>query len=285
MISSNIIENNVLLRMELPLIPTSLKLVEVVEPINFNNGIYFGTILVNQHEWHIKYDSDLDLWWVNKRPEPLFYEILYGKLFYSSPLPEQFGYVSLETDNSRRAEKAVKNWDDIEKSIEIINKSNLLEIGCGTGEFLVESKKRGWKNSIGNELELSAAKLSEDKGFEINTGFFENIEANKYPSFDLIFADNVIEHTMNPLIFLRKSFELLQIEGLLILRLPDTQPFGPTLKLIDHTFHFSRKSISFFLIKAGFKIEKIFYSGTFKGQNYENDNNQRIENMTVIARK
>ena len=90
---------------------------------------------------------------------------------------------------------------------------------------------------------------------------------------------------MNPLLFLEKAHSLLQKNGLLVLRLPDTQEFGPTLKLIDHTFHFTRKSIKIFLEKAGFEVESIFYSGTFKGENYEKNNQQRIENMTVIAKK
>lgn len=285
MILNNITKDNLLLTLELPLIPMDLKLEKVLNPINNSEGIYYGDILLNKHLWTIKYDSKIDLWWVNPRPEPLFYEILYGKLFYSSPIPEQFGYATLETENARRAEKAIKNWDDIEKNIDILTKNNLLEIGCGTGEFLVEAKNRGWKNSIGNELELNVASLAFEKGFEINTGFFENIDAQKYVSFDLIFADNVIEHTMNPLVFLEKAYELLHENGLLILRLPDTQPFGPTLKLIDHTFHFTRKSIALFLEKAGFSIEKIFHSGTFKGLKFENNQEQRIENMTVIARK
>lgn len=274
---------NVLLQLRLPLLPENLAFAEVLNPINQLNGKYFGTIEVNNHSWHVQYDSETDLWWVNPRPNAVFYEILYTKLFYSSPLPEQFGYATLETDGERRTAKALKNWEDIEKNAQIISKNTLLEIGCGSGEFLISAKNRGWKTVVGNELEKSSAEIAISKGLKIDTGFFENMKSTQ--KFDMIFADNVIEHTMNPLDFLQKCFLLTEKNGLLILRLPDTQSFGPTLKLIDHTFHFSRKSIGLFAEKAGFKVENIFYSGTYKGTKYDLDNKQRIENMTVVARK
>ncbi len=275
-----------LLHLALPLIPSNLKLEAVPNPINGSHPHQFlGKIEVNANEWTIDYDSVSDLWWVNPRPEPLFYEILYTKLFYSSPLSEQFGYPTLEIDGLRRTEKATKNWDDIERDIHISNKESLLEIGCGSGEFLLEALRRGWKSVEGNELERTSADLAIAKGLKIDTGFFESFVSTNNQGFDLVFADNVIEHTMNPLEFLKKGFELTNKEGLLVLRLPDTQAFGPTLKLIDHTFHFTRKSIKTIVEMAGYEVKTIFYSGTYKGSKFEIDNRQRIENMTVIGVK
>lgn len=274
---------NILLQLRLPLLPQNLAFDKVLNPLNQTNGKYFGTIKVNNLSWNIQYDSETDLWWVNPRPNAEFYEILYTKLFYSSSLPEQFGYATLETDGERRTAKALKNWEDIEKNAEILSKNSLLEIGCGSGEFLISAKNNGWETVVGNELEKSSAEIALSKGLKIDTGFFENMQSTQ--KFDMIFADNVIEHTMNPLDFLQKCFELTEKNGLMVLRLPDTQSFGPTLKLIDHTFHFSRKSIGLFAEKAGFKVENIFYSGTYKGTKYDLDNKQRIENMTVVARK
>lgn len=274
---------NILLQLRLPLLAQNLVFDKVLNPINQSESSYFGTIEVNNHSWQIQYNSETDLWWVNPRPNAEFYKILYTKLFYSSPLPEQFGYATLETDGERRTAKAIKNWEDIEKNAQILSKNSLLEIGCGSGEFLISAKNNGWKVIVGNELEKSSAEIAISKGLKIDTGFFENMQTTQ--KFDMIFADNVIEHTMNPLEFLLKCHQLAEKNGLLILRLPDTQPFGPTLKLIDHTFHFSRKSIRLFAEKAGFNVENIFYSGTYKGTKYDLDNKQRIENMTVIARK
>ncbi len=136
---------------------------------------------------------------------------------------------------------------------------------------------------VGNELEKTSADLAIAKGLTIDTGFFENFHSHNGKGFDMLFADNVIEHTMNPLEFLKKAFELTNKNGLIVLRLPDTQSFGPTLKLIDHTFHFTRKSIKTIVELAGYEVKTIFYSGTYKGTKYAEDEKQRIENMTVIA--
>ncbi|MDX2191408.1 MAG: methyltransferase domain-containing protein [Bacteroidota bacterium] len=276
----------VLINLSLPLIPSNLNLVKVPNLIEVNAKTNtFGKIQVNDNEWYLSHDPVNDFWWVNPRPEPKFYEILYTKLFYSSPISEQFGYASLEIDGTRRTEKAKKNWSDIYEHISIKNKGRLFEIGCGSGEFLLEAKNQGWHYVEGNELELQSAKLAIDKGLNIDTGFFENYQLNKKPLFDMLFADNVIEHTMNPILFLEKCNQILTKNGLLVLRLPDTQSFGPTLKLIDHTYHFTRKSIELFLNKAGFGNTIIFYSGTYKGSKFEMDPKQRIENMTVISHK
>ena len=275
-----------ILSLQLPLIPQELALEVVGNPFNHNSTPnFFGKIKVNHHEWSIDTDVENELWWVNPRPEGKFYEILYTKLFYASPIPEQFGYATLEIDGARRTDKALKNWDDIEKNIAITQKKSLLEIGCGSGEFLLEAQNRGWKSVVGNELELSSAQIAQSRGLAIDTGFFENFTAFDGEGFDMLFADNVIEHTMNPLVFLQKAYSLTNLNGLIVLRLPDTQSFGPTLKLVDHTFHFTRKSIKKIVEMAGYSVETIFYSGTFKGTSYELDNTQRIENMTVIARK
>lgn len=271
-----------LLSLTLPEIPSNLKFEEIPSPISGSNPHhFFGKVVVNGNEWTIDYSEEDDLWWVNPRPESLFYEILYTKLFYSSPISEQFGYANLEIDGTRRAEKAIKNWEDIEKNYFISQKDSLLEIGCGSGEFLSEALNRGWKKVEGNELEKTSADLAIAKGLKVDTGFFENFVSTS--GFDMLFADNVIEHTMNPLEFLKIAFKLTNKGGLLVLRLPDTQPFGPTLKLIDHTFHFTRKSIKTIIEMAGYEVKTIFYSGTYKGSQYEIDQNQRIENMTVIA--
>lgn len=276
---------NILLEMKLDRMPSAFGTVEVDNPLNVNNkGDYFGTIVVNSQNWSIRYSAADDLWWVSPRPDASFYEVLYSKLFYTSPLPEQFGYASLELDNTRRSEKAIKNWKDIESKNRIETRGRLLEVGCGPGEFLVEALHRGWHEVVGNELEPTSARIARERGIPIFEGMFEDMP-DSYGLFDMIFADNVIEHVMDPAAFADKVRTRLRPSGLVVLRLPDTQPFGPTLKLIDHTFHFSRKSIRSLLEQGGFDVLDIFHSGTYAGTKYATDPTQRIENMTVIAKR
>lgn len=275
-----------LVDLQLPQIPATINFEHVPSPISDELSTnVFGHIKINEHTWTIVYHPSDDIWWVHPRPDGTFYEALYTKLFYNSPIPEQFGYATLETDGIRRTQKAIKNWDDIQPYLPNVSTHRLLEIGCGSGEFLIEAQKRGWKITHGNELEAASAQLAIAKGLTIDTGFFEHYSAPDNGPYHLIFADNVIEHTMDPKNFLRKIYTLLSPNGRLILRLPDTQPYGPTLKLIDHTFHFTRNSMRKILELTGFKVVDIFHSGTFYGSKYQLNPNQKIENMTVVAVK
>jgi len=277
--------SKVLLNIDLPFLPSDFDVEEIDNPITGEKSSnIFGKVIINGVVYNIDYCSFSDLWWVNPRPNKIFYEIIYNNYFYNSPIPDQFGYKSREIDGSRRSKKAILNWDDIENNSIITNKHSLLEIGCSSGEFLFEAKNRGWKNVLGIEIDSVMLKLAEKKGISIKDGFFEEQNFGKN-TFDLIFADNVIEHVFYPLKTLKKCNSIQNVGDKLILRLPETEQFGPRLKLIDHTYHFTRKSIEKLLKMSGYNVEKILYSGTFYGSNYSISHKQRIINMTVISIK
>jgi SAM-dependent methyltransferase len=239
-----------------------------------------GTIIINDVPLCLNYCNNDDVWWISPRPPVEFYKELYEKCFYHSPIPEQFGYACLETDNTRRKEKAVLNWDDIEKNVKYLQKKSFLEIGCATGEMLTEALQRGWDEIKGIEIEPECCEIAQSNGLPVVRASFENMEPLT-EAFDLIFADNVIEHLMDPQQALLKCARMQTSGDCLILRLPDTQSEGPTLKLIDHTYHFTRTSISTILSMSGYHVHSIFHSGTYLGPK----EGQRIENMTVIAYK
>lgn len=272
----------ILFRAELPIDTRDLVLTPVACPIcKTSAGNYAGRIVINDAAWHLDFCARDDVWWINPRPSGDFYGQLYQKLFYNSPIPEQFGYPTLELDGARRTEKAALNWDDIEENIPDLSRGRFLELGCATGELVQEAARRGWQRSVGIEIEENCCTLARQKGLDVVCGSFEEMEplAEK---FDLIFADNVIEHLLDPEGAVRKCGAMQPEGGHLVLRLPDTQPGGPTLKLIDHTYHFTRASITKLLTLSGdYRVEKIIHSGTFYGSNKID----RIENMTVFARK
>ena len=146
--------------------------------------------------------------------------------------------------------------------------------------MLSEALNRGWSNVKGVEIDPHCCKKAEQKKLSIIRGLFEKIEPID-EVFDLIFADNVIEHFLDPAFSLHRCSNMQNKGGCLVLRLPDTPSKGPTLKLIDHTYHFTRKSIDKILKMAGYQVDNIFYSGTFYGEDIVN----KIDNMTVVAYK
>jgi SAM-dependent methyltransferase len=239
-------------------------------------GAPMGYVVINGIETGVRQCSEDGLIWLSPRPDAEFYAEMYEKHFYSSVCSEQYGYASIE-EAKRRREKAVLNWDDIERSTpRPLNRNTFLEIGCATGEMLDEAVKRGWRSVVGNELSGEAARICAQKGHRVILGDCLFVE-NETP-FELIFADNVIEHLMDPLAFLGKMASLLAKDGILCLRLPNTPRQGPRLKLIDHTFHFNPDSLRALLRKAGLEVEKIIDSGTFYGTD-----GKTILNMTVFC--
>lgn len=113
-------------------------------------------------------------------------------------------------------------------SVDILNK-NILEIGCGHGGISVFMALNGAKNVVGIDLsqrdlaiakkfaKQTASKLDKDltlpvKFMEMNA-YDMTFEHN---SFDIVFADNVFEHFMEPQKVLEQCYKILKPNGLVV---------------------------------------------------------------------
>lgn len=86
--------------------------------------------------------------------------------------------------------------------------------------------------------------------------------------FDIIFAGDLIEHLVNPGLFLDACKKMLKEGGLLILTTPNTfnlfnlvekvTKYDPTTNP-DHTFYFNRKVIKVLLQKCGWEVDAFHY--------------------------
>ncbi|MDA8792861.1 class I SAM-dependent methyltransferase [Bacteriovoracaceae bacterium] len=258
----------------------SQNLVRVNCPICRENGQSHYSMKINDINLGLQYCDRDDLWWVSPRPNKDFYSALYTKYFYNSPCPNQFGYANYEEDGERRSQKAIKNIEDFVPFVSDLAKESLLEIGCATGELLIEAAKFGWKELCGVEIDPKCCETCRDKKINIYEGFFEDINFNN-KKFKSIFADNVFEHVLNPDLFMEKCSSLQDEGDFLIYRLPETEQPGPRLKLVDHTYHYTRKSIKRIFEKYNYAVKEILYTGTYTSDDGEN----RIINMTVIGVK
>ena len=93
------------------------------------------------------------------------------------------------------------NRQDMLKFIDI-KANRILEIGCGEGNFAANfTDVEYW----GVEAVTQHAKAAEQKGFKILNGLYEDVE-DKIPNayFDLIVCNDVIEHMLDPMLFLKK---------------------------------------------------------------------------------
>ncbi|HEX6388308.1 MAG TPA: class I SAM-dependent methyltransferase [Solirubrobacteraceae bacterium] len=85
-------------------------------------------------------------------------------------------------------EICTRRLETIEKAI---GKGSVLDVGCGSGEFLNIARQRGWEVT-GVEPLPDAAQVARDRGFTVHTGTLETVELPE--RYDLVTAFHVLEH-------------------------------------------------------------------------------------------
>jgi len=141
---------------------------------------------------------------------------------------------------------------------------NILDIGCGLGEFLDVAKKRDW-NANGIELSEYSANIAR-KRFKLNIRIGV-LEKTKYPKnfFDAITMVEVIEHLHSPMVTLRKCHQILNKEGVVVIQTGNIDSLYARLKgknwpyyLAGHLNYFSKRTLTEMLEKCGFEVIAVY---------------------------
>jgi SAM-dependent methyltransferase len=115
----------------------------------------------------------------------------------------------------------------LQKSIS--SDSSILEIGCGTGDLLAAFKEKGFTSLFGTDIAESSEIACKKRGITFVLG---NAEVN-FPfsdqKFDVILLNNVIEHLVHPLEFLRAAKEHLTPGGKVVFITPNSRAFDATI--------------------------------------------------------
>ena len=136
-------------------------------------------------------------------------------------------------------------------------KGNILEVGCGIGNFTKELLSFGqvFAIDINEDYVQKVSRLVKDKG-RIGLG---NIENGKYffddQKFDNVVSLNVLEHIKKDKQALKNLFNLLESDGYLILLVP-THPnlFGEIDKSIGHFRRYHKDELLYKLKEVGFFV-------------------------------
>jgi len=165
--------------------------------------------------------SECQVVFLNPRPRQEDSDIIYPRHYYSFPTARGSGR------HNRIVQKA---WDILEQvRVKLFwkllgkEKRKVLDLGCGSGRLLKLVKKYGyseWKLAgidFGLPDDFNKPEL---EGVKLYKGFFENIEFEEAP-FDLIVAQQVIEHAYDPPALLNKIHKNLKPGGYAILDTPD----------------------------------------------------------------
>jgi SAM-dependent methyltransferase len=148
----------------------------------------------------------------------------------------------------------------------------VLDVGCGTGEFLFCAKLAGLVG-IGLDINKDAVDAALANGLDAIQGKLGDV---RYPdgSFDFIRLGDVIEHVGDPAGLLTECRRVLKEDGTLFISTPNIDSFFPRYSLFlkrtlgvewchptppYHLIEFSYSSLKGLLQKTGFRVERVEY--------------------------
>jgi 2-polyprenyl-3-methyl-5-hydroxy-6-metoxy-1,4-benzoquinol methylase len=191
----------------------------------------------------------------------------------SDKLPEYYkseDYIS-HTDSKRNLFEKVYHLVrtiSLKKKLNLINsfsseEKNLLDVGCGTGDFLQIALDNNW-NVSGIEPNDQARKIANKK---TNNSVFEIEQLLKFEanSFDVITLWHVLEHLPNLEEHISVFNNLLKPNGTIIIAVPNYKSydakhykeFWAAFDAPRHLWHFNKESISKLVSKEFMKVIKI----------------------------
>ncbi len=152
---------------------------------------------------------------------------------------------------------------------EKISGAKILDLGCGTAEFMSELQKRGaevWGTDL-DQKAIDIAKQSFVLSNISNLPIEKFLEKKDLPKFDYITIFEVIEHIDNPLQILQMAIESLKPNGKIILSVPSRQRIFPNTSGWDYPLHhlsrWNNKSLKNILLLAGCQNIIIKYINKF----------------------
>lgn len=213
--------------------------------MSFQNNIFFKKVKdysVSKEIFELHHNPEYDLLITFPKPSlerlPSYYE--------------SEDYIS-HTDGKRslfeRMYHIIKNIA-LKNKVKLINakssKGKLLDIGAGTGDFLVVAKNDGW-DTTGIEPSKKAKTIAIKKG----VAFADNLSDLNDHSFDVITMWHVLEHVPNLDQYILELKRLLKPAGTILIAVPNFKSFdagyyGRFWAAYDvprHIWHFSKTSI------------------------------------------
>ncbi|WP_282112376.1 class I SAM-dependent methyltransferase [Maribacter stanieri] len=210
--------------------------------------------LVSQEYFNLQFDKESDMLITEPQPENI-------EKYYDPK-----NYISHSDDKNSIIEKVYQQVKKItlNKKVKLIDQysldeKSLLDIGCGTGEFLAYAKNKNW-NTVGVEVNQNARNKASNKKLII----YKSLEDLPSKQFNIISLWHVLEHLPN----LNEKISLIKTKlndnGTLIIAVPNYKSydakhykeFWAAYDTPRHLWHFSQDAIKILFEKHNFKVTK-----------------------------
>ena len=197
---------------------------------------------VSGEQFELHWDEDLDM--LVTKPEPQNLAPYYESEDYISHTDSKTSF----TDRLYQLVKAKNLKNKIQIIENQIDKSkNLLDLGAGTGDFLITAKKSGFKVT-GVEPNDKARALAGEKGIHLLSSM-EDVSGQKFQAITLW---HVLEHLPNLEEQIKTLVNLLDDDGVLIIAVPNFKSFDAkhykshwaAFDVPRHLWHFSKTAIT-----------------------------------------
>ncbi len=212
---------------------------------------------VSQKEFTLFRDPSVDL--LMTSPQPSLNEL---DSYYESD-----DYIS-HTDSARswfeKIYQLIKKTT-IQQKLKLVlkqqkNKGVLLDVGCGTGDFLAAALASGWQIK-GYEPNEKARKIAQNKGVEL----IQSTQDLPEKSVDVITMWHVLEHVPDVKAQIAELKRLVKPGGTIVIAVPNYKSFDAkhyqnywaAYDVPRHLWHFSKKSIQGLFAEQNLELVKV----------------------------
>jgi SAM-dependent methyltransferase len=186
----------------------------------------------------------LHFWSPREMPDARWYERVYGGRNVKL-LPLEPGHKYFLTDRAAP------------------RRGKLLDVGCGTGNFLAAARNAGYEVT-GTELDRDAARFAKDRvGLPhiFPMSILEFVQHHPNKTFDIVTFFEVLEHQATPAAFLEGVRCCVRSRGYIALSVPNRERWLTAPDVLDyppnHFLRWNVKALTSFLSIHGFEIESV----------------------------